>query len=508
MALTVISSPPTLAPVRQPLRLVLQTDNYQLTAGTKARLRINVSGAANGNNFTITIANKAYVFTARTTPDANSAFEFATNADTELLVANIVAMFASNPFIADNFDVTYSVFPFWVQLEAKIAGIGGSMQFIASTASFSSAANVAGVNATFQPSFKVLLYLGVNGITVLKDARVDALNRCEFVLEELLDNFLQPAVPTLALDAITYVNVAPLSYTLGFAESYGINPLIQKRTSIARQVLPGLFDKQAQPTAVLTPYTTALTNRKMWITKPLALTVKAHQLVLVAVYSTVVFNALDIKIKYILKRADGFLANEIAASIDDVYAIAASGIVCVYASVEQLSEAIGILPNDLYEMQVALSAVQVSTPSNRHTSEFLRLNIDHAEQGQEVALLFKAANGLFEIVYFEGDTESQVQTTRSFADHLLPANYTAASGEIKEVEVTRQKRYVLHSGLKPRDYITWLQELVGSNEIYMLTGGSARTRVNVVAHSDDLSSTNQELHSMQVTIQEAFIDRA
>ncbi|MDP2188573.1 MAG: hypothetical protein Q8J69_07810 [Sphingobacteriaceae bacterium] len=507
MALSIVSQPPALAPVRQPLRLVLQTDNYQLTAGTKAVLRINISSAANGNSFTITIANKVYTFTARTSPDANSAFEFATNADTELLVVNIVAMFNSNPFFADNYNVTFNAFPFWVQLEAKQVGVVFTMLFNSAVGAFRQASNTAGVNATFRPSFKVMLYLTIGGVTVLKDARVDALNRCEFILEELLDNFLSVVAPNMDSATVHFEMVPVLNYALGYAESYGSDPVVQKRTTISRKVLPGLFDKQAMPAAALAPYISNTSARRYWSSKPKALLVKPAEMVLFAVYNPYANALVDWEIKYIIKREDGFLSNPISdgGGFDE---LSGEGIYCLYTCVAFILENYALTPDDVYSIEFALRITQTGSPANVYTTEYITLQLDHSEPQNQSILLFKAANGLFELAYFEGDTESQVQTTRSFADHLLPANYTADQGQIREVEVTRQKRYLLHSGFKKRDYIEWLQELAGSPEVYLMAPNLAtKTRVNVVAHTDDLSSTNQELHFMQVTIQEAFIDR-
>ena len=510
MALSIVSQPPALAPVRQPLRLVLQTNNYQLTAGSKARLRVNFAGSTNGMFTTLTINGKAYIFTARTTPDTNSAFEYAVNGDTELALANLVDMLLANPFIADNYDITFSNFPFWFQLEAKQPGAEWTMQFANSNVLLTQSANVAGVAPTYRPNFKVLLYLTAAGITLQKDARVSAANQCEFVLEEMLDNLLVVTPPALNAAEKSFALVEPLAYTLGYAESYGDNPLIQKRATTSRKVLPGLFDKVNVPGASITAYTTPTTNRLQWTNRPAVLRVKPHHVVLLAMYRTADLAQVDLVVQYRLTRPDGFLAAPVTQSADDIAAYATEGIVCLYASAAEINDsAIGALMANVYEISAQLRCSTTPTPTSQALSAATVLEIDHSEVTAETPLLFKTASGLFEVVYFEGDTDQTVNTTRSFADHLLPANYTRSQGEVREVEVTRQKRYVLHSGNRRRDYIVWLQELVGSNEVYLLSADlTQRTRVNITAHSDDLSSTNQELFSMQVTIQEAFIDRA
>ncbi|QXN68087.1 hypothetical protein [Microcystis phage Mae-Yong924-2] len=507
MALSIVSQPPALAPVRQPLRLVLQTNNYQLTAGTKARLRVNFAGSTNGMFTTLTINGKAYIFTARTTPDNNSAFEYAVNADTELALANLVDMLLANPFIADNYDITFSNFPFWFQLEAKQPGAEWTIQFAHSNGSLTQSANVAGVAPTYRPNFKVLLYLTAVGTTLQKDARANAANQCEFVLEEMLDNFLTVAPPDLQITGMSVV-VPALDYALGYAESYGDNPLIQKRTTANYKALPGLFDKVNVPESSTAQYLAPTNPRKYWSTRPSTVQAKPHQVVLFANHNVLPFDRVGFQVRYRTNRSDGFLSAQVAVAVDGIF-IVGEGLVCVYVSAQFISLEIGVNAAELYELEVALGYTQSAAAGPKYRTEYVTLALDQSEPTTEVALAFKAASGLFEVVYFEGDTDQTVNTTRSFADHLLPANYTRSQGEVREVEVTRQKRYVLHSGNRRRDYIVWLQGLVGSNEVYMLSAGlTQRTRVNIVAHSDDLSSTNQELFSMQVTIQEAFIDRA
>lgn len=509
MALSIISQPPALAPVRQPLRLVLQTNNFQLTAGTKARLRVSFSGSSNGMVTTLTINGKAYTFTARTSPDANSAFEYAVNADTELALASLVDMLLANPFIADNYDVTFSNFPFWFQLEAKQPGAQWSLQFANSNGMLTQSANVAGVAPAFRPNFKVLLYLTAAGLTLQKDARVNAINRCEFILEELLYNLLVVAAPALNAATKSFALVEPMAYTLGYAESYGDDPLVQKRSTANYKALPGLFDKVNVPGSSIANYTTPTTNRSQWSSKPTVLRVKPHHVVLLAIYRTGNLSQVDLLVQYRTTRADGFLSAPVSQSSDDIAAYTNEGIVCVYASAAEINEStIGEAISSVYEISAQLRCAVPATPATNATSSPLVLEIDHSPVTAETALLFKAASGLFEVVYFEGDTDQSVNTTRSLAEHLLPASYTRSQGEVREVEVTRQKRWVLHSGNRRRDFIVWLQELVGSDEVYMLSADlTQRTRVNIVAHSDDLTSTNQELFSMQVTIQEAFIDR-
>lgn len=509
MALTIITQPPAIAPVRQPHRLVLQTNNYQLSAGTKAKLRINHAGSTDGTTFTLTIANKAYVFTAKTSPDANSAFEFQASGDSEISLANVVTMLEENPFIFDNYIINSNTFPFWFELEAKVVGELWTMGFAASNSQFTLAENTAGVSATFRPNFKVLLYFSAAGTKVLKDARVMANMQCEFILEELLDNFVNTPLPgSMASGGILHL-VEPLSYTLGYAESYGTDPLVQKRISIYKKALPGLFSKTEYPTAVLADYISAPLDRKFWSSRPERFAIKPHQFFMMAHYNAIPFDSLSFSLLYILKREDGFLSAPVAMNLDDVFEVAAEGIACVYMTLNWLCDQLDIDPSQLYEVRLGMSWVESINPGNKYRSAYIFAEVDQTAPENEVMLLFKAASGLFELVYFEGDTDTEVQTTRSFADHLLPANYTVAGGEIREVEVTRQKRYVLHSGLKKRDYIVWLQELVGSEEVYLLAPDLVtKTRVNIVNHTDDLTSTNQELHSMNITIQEAFIDRS
>lgn len=506
MALTIVSQPPELAPVRQPLRLVLQTNNYLINAGTKARLRIGVNGSANNQQFTLQINGRTYTFVARTTPDANSAFEFAANGDSELAVANILGMLQANPFIADNYDLTFNSFPFWVQLEAKVPAESWTMVFGSNTTNFQQATNVAGISPAVRPNFKALLYITAAGRTWQKEARVDALNRCEFVLEEMLDNLLSVTPPALNVASKSYLLVQPLSYALGYAESFGDDPLVQRRSSISARVLPGLFDKVNIPTAAVSNYITPSDSRLQWVSRPSSLRVKPHHKVLLAMYRAGTAAQVDLLCQYQLYTPDGFLQAPDPDVNNDEASFAQDGIVCAYLSVNDLiNSMIGAPASTIYQLVLQLrcgtSSPVVSTP--------LTLDIDHAPATSESILLFKTAAGLFELVYFEGDAEQAVNTTRSFAEHLLPANYTSSQGEVREVEVTRQKRYVLHTGNRRRDYIVWLQELVGSDEVYLLsTDLTQRTRVNLVSHSNDLTATNQELFSMQVTIQEAFIDRA
>ena len=507
MALSIVSQPPALAPVRQPLRLVLQTNNYQLTAGTKARLRVNFAGSTDTMFTTLTINGKVYIFTARTTPDTNSAFEYAVNRDTEWALVNLVDMLITNPFIADNYDITFDNFPFWFQLEAKQTGAEWTIQFANSNVLLTQSANVAGVAPTYRPNFKVLLYLTAAGITLQKDARVNASNQCEFVLEEMLDNLLTVPLPAFSTAGLAVV-VPAMDYTLGYAESYGDDPLIQKRITVNYKALPGLFDKVNVPGSSTADYLAAANPRKYWSTRPPTVQVKPHQVLLFANHNVLPFDRVGFQTRYRTNRSDGFLSAQVTVPVDDIF-IVGEGLVCVYASAEFIAGEIGVNVDELYELEVALGYIQSSSPGPKYRTEYVTLALDQSEPTAEVALAFKAANGLFEVVYFEGDTDQTVNTTRSFADHLLPANYTRSQGEVREVEVTRQKRYILHSGNRRRDYIVWLQELVGSNEVYMLSPDlTQRTRVNITAHSDDLSSTNQELFSMQVTIQEAFIDRA
>lgn len=503
MALTIISQPPAIAPVKQPIRLELETDNYRFNNGVEAYLTISVTGTSDLQFFNLIVMGITYRFTATNTPDPNNGFHFFANPDPIEVCNELTSMFNALPFFADNYTVTSNGTSF-VRLTAKAAGPAWNIEFVGGTTTFYSFGEN-GEDPEYNPNFKVELLITQGNRALRKEARVDGDNKATFILEELLEALLGSYYPDLSGEYLIEDAELLLPYSLAWNESYGAVPKSMRRTTASYKVMPGLFEKAAYPGSSLAAYTSNTTARKFLTHMPRLVEVKPSQKMILYIYQDGSKTPVNVVGKYRKKNADNHLL-PLSALVDigDYLAISVEGIIAYSFDLSWLLNELSGSIDDVIELQLGLSFGS----SSPHYSELITVMVDHSEVSEsEVGLLFKSQAGVMELVYFEGDQELGVKTTRSLGELLLPANYTKATGEIQTVEVSRQRELKLHSGYKSRDYIVWMQELAGSDEVYLLDSQFNRLRVNITGSGNDLAETNQELFSMTLNVQEAFIDR-
>lgn len=503
MALTIVSQPPAIAPVKQPIRLVLETDNYSINNGVRAYVQLDVAGMSDLSYFFLKVLGISYKFTATNTPDPTNGFHFFANPDPVEICNELVTMFNTLPFFADNYTVT-SNGSSWVRLTAKVISPAWTIIFEPGTSAFFGS-GLDGEDVEYQPNFKVELLLTQGNVRLKKEARVDGEDQATFILEELLEALVPSYYPDLTGEYLFEDTGLLMAYSLGWNESYGAVPVSMRRTTASYKAMPGLFEKAAYPGSSLAAYITNTTARKFLTHMPRVVELKPLQKMVLYIYQDGSKSPLNVVGKFRKRNNDNHLLpmSSLVENADYIETLAEGIVALIFDLSWWLNEIAGSI-DDVVELQLGISFGS----SSPHYSELITVMVDHSEPSEsEVGVLFKSQAGVMELVYFEGDQELGVKTTRSLGELLLPADYTKATGEIQTVEVSRQRELKLHSGYKSRDYIVWLQELSGSDEVYLIDGQFNRLRVNITGSGNDLAETNQELFSMTLNVQEAFIDR-
>lgn len=237
MSITVIQSPATVVPAKNPVLFGLQTDNLYISAGTKAMLQLQVaSGIVAGQSFKLSWNNIELTFTCAVIPD-DSGLQFLYHAGAFQQAHNLADALQRNYQLSEVFDIeeTYEA-PYWqIILTAKEEGFDQTLIFSDNTCVGLTESDYAvGADVVKNELFKILVQVMVDNDTAMGqkvaevaiEPQTDSklyIDISEYLLANLTSNFTWPQ---LSDNALKMVENTKWCY-IRFAEQYG-NPLQTK----------------------------------------------------------------------------------------------------------------------------------------------------------------------------------------------------------------------------------------------------------------------------------------
>jgi hypothetical protein len=241
--ITVVSEPGTYNGVKNPIKYVLQTDNYLQTAGTKARIDITLTNTpANDDWFELVIEGETIRFTAKTSPN-NSGTQLQLNgtslSGTNLMEQKTIPDLLKNIAFADYAIsvLTPGTSTVTIRIEAKNIGSQYDITFADSSGGFySSSSATAGTDNVYRENFRIFadLFLqaefnigSFNRIGANLEYVPNSSNQCTVDVSDYIKPYIKYPVPTnAALLLFAPANVLPAFY-IRHAESFGDPALAQ-----------------------------------------------------------------------------------------------------------------------------------------------------------------------------------------------------------------------------------------------------------------------------------------
>lgn len=479
MALTVIQEPDNYTPARNPMEVVLETDNYVVNAGVKAKLEIEFSGfPSNGNQFTLAFGNKSRTFTFKSSPDDDlneilnsddfmddwlgAFFKPGIESWYELFTNYTITVFGANATTGS------------IRIEAKEAGPAWNLTLTEGITVMFTTLNIEGVNRQVRSNYEGLLDVYIEDepgsdeylspITLI--SHPDESNKLRFRLEEYLSRaFNDPQKPTYNQTTITETENLIRRYYYRYAERYGV-PSDSSKYLVSDSILSafnaGVSFIDFAAGTFQTQYLTNSTNR--FLTKmPRASEVTKTQQQYLYYKQNNSATELRLRVKIYYQDNSTYTATFLtkAGPLNGIAILPVGYSQLNLEGVNSYSDTNPIVKYDVW----------VSYNTGSQLSETITFIVNADYRLYERVFLFRNSFNAFETVWFDGERKTKPNITLTTAQRTLEANYTSDAREETYHDRSHQDEFELSSGWREKDARMHLLEFFASEEVYEITSG-------------------------------------
>jgi|GEM_PF-4934733 len=274
MAITIVSQPSSITPSRNPVRWVLQTDNFIISNGVKAINKFTVSGAVSSFELIDFIyGNEEFSMVAVNAPAAPTGYNLPTGDGGTSHKGNLLLYFKANYYLDRDFDITLVGNDFIFTAKE----VGADYNMTDSTETFVNGAfsfPTAGVDYQEQENFKIAVdvYVEVTGNTnVYKKLETkyfipDSNSRIDIDIQEELHAYLKREENSPSYNQTAYSQCYNINkrYYIKYCEFYGTTPVFfTQLTSSTYRVIKGGLKRELWPPV-------ASDFRLQWLGNPLS----------------------------------------------------------------------------------------------------------------------------------------------------------------------------------------------------------------------------------------------
>ena len=511
--ITVVKQPSNAVLARNDVKYVLSTNNYLVSAGSKAEIQIFVDSFTNTGTFTLNFMGKSYVFTGSHTDD-NSGLQYydGFGYSNYLDYANAFKIWIERNFDLNthyDFVITGAFsYGFFAKIIAKKVGTIYNITGSTTAANTSLFAPVAGVNASYRERFKILHdiyfeddYASDNFRLLFSGSGMpNESNEVDFNFSVPLTSALQFHIPKFGA-ANYYRNNAAKSYYTKYAESFGFPTTITayKKTA-TKLVLLGAqnFVTAAQETFetnyISTPPQKFITNM------PNGTVVSQEQAQYLSFY---VYDTVTIKLFVQLFYTDN--SSEIV-EVNTYDPITTPGIYTFAVGYSQLS---------LDDYKVSTKTVKAYTvtfwdaSADEIYTQSQSFDVDQMPQLFARHILFFNSFGLPETIYFTGKQTKNVQFKSDLvrkADLQFDTENGIYEGEFTESNNELQFGYELNSGWRSADWINYFTDFILSRK-RLLQAADKWIGLNIPAQKISLLEDDKPLVAVKFNYQDSFIEK-
>lgn len=471
MALTLTVNPNTTQLSRNPVWAKLTTNNYQTTAGTKASLRLEVTGTGATATQTITIPFNGItvVMTFFVGSVNGSGIQLRTAGALSLanFILQLAADFATNYHIADAYDITTDATA--VIFTAKQAGT--AYNFISpsdTTTDLAIGTNTVGVDEVLREDFRIALdvyleetYASGTYTKVHSKQQIPVSNACLFNIADALHRYMGTDKPTYGLAAITLCTGILRRYKIRYAEKYSsvTDEYMGVTESSVCYVLKGgisFIEERYAPT-FLTGYITS--NQKFLTWQPRTKTVVQSQPEYLNFF--VPSSTTTIKLKAKLYYTDNTTLT-----------------VTALTKTPTVQNELYILPVGYTEI-IAPSAtktvskyqVWVENQSDVVKSEVFTYKLTAKTEIDQHLFLFESSLGAWETLRTSGEQVKAVAIETQIAQRQNEILTYTSLGEFEKFDATGTSTFTQSTGFKTKEDIDWLEDLLYSKNVVEVIGG-------------------------------------
>lgn len=504
MSLTLNISPALYPLSRNPVWAKLTTNNYVTTTGVKAALTITGSGTGATATQTITLPfnGRTVVMTFAAALDGTgNTLRVAGVLSLANFMIQLAADFATNYYIADEYDITYDATH--VYLTAKSTGSAYSFLSPATTATqIAIGTNTAGVTEVVRDNFKTLLdvyveqtYKSGTFTKVHGQALQPISNITEFDIHDALHAELGIDRPDHGEDAIVRCENTIKQYYIRYAEQYGSDPVPQGTTqSSTFAILKGAlsFMENAYTTSALSYFTT---NQKFltWQPRTKYITAASQEFLNFLIPSSTTSIKLYCKFYY----TDGTTVTMSTVTSGTTAEGEVWTLPCGYVS---MVEGWAIKAVSKYQ-------VWVTNQSDVVKSETFTFKITEKPVIESKSFLFENSLSAWDTLRCTGVNEQAIAIQSIAAQKILARGHAYADGEFQKISSSGQTAFVQSTGYRTKAEIDWLEDLLFSKNVVEDIDGEYRP---IIINTDNLVkySSRQNLFAITFEYTHAFINLA
>ena len=471
MALTLTVNPNVTQLSRNPVWAKLTTNNYQTTAGTKAALRLEVTGTGATATQTITLPfnGKTIVMTFFVGSVNGSGIQLRTAGALSLanFILQLAEDFATNYHIADAYDITTDSTA--VIFTAKESGT--AYNFLSpseTTTDIAIGTNTVAVDEVLRENFRIALdvyleqtYASGTYTKIHSKQQIPISNVCLFNIADALHRYMGTDKPTYGLAAITLCTGILRRYKIRYAEKYSsvTDDYLGVTQSDVCYVLKGgisFIEERYAPT-FLTGYIT--TNLKFLTWQPRTKTVVKTQPEYLNYF--VPPSTTTIKLKAKLYYTDNTTLT-----------------VTALTKTPTAQNELYILPVG-YNVIIAPSAtktvskyeVWVENQSDVVKSEVFTYKLSTKVEVDQHLFLFESSLGSWETLRTSGEHVKAVAIETQIAQRQNEILSYTSDGEFEKFEATGTNTFTQSTGFKTKEDIDWLEDLLYSKNVVEVIGG-------------------------------------
>jgi len=509
MTLSVINTIPDVVLARNPVGIMLETDNFIITpAVTQLLDLVFTGGALEHDNITLEWSNKTVAFEFATTPDSSGTqLPKYVSGDIDVWLASVVQYLNYNYYLVSDFIVailTAGPASGTIRILARQSGSDYALT-VTENISNCTASATTGADAVVNSNFMINLDVWVEISGTWERAGAisippDANDRAVFYIDKLLLANIYPSIPDFGEATIRHLDALVLKWKAIFAESYGDTSVFKKtstteehyalRAGFAFTDFPGIDYWDTWLPANKKFMTWCPNNKK--IEFPYS-EEYLHYLVISA-------TTLNLKVKcYYSDGTDQTLTVLTSAGVaaKQIHRIPAGYFQLDIGANFTIPAGESVTKYDLWledQDDIVISEVRtyISDPVYfRNNREFI----------------FENSMGGFDTIRCRGETEYNVDTSAVETESILP-DYWGLSSFDKKGKFAIDLNYMRDGSVVRTGYLTkaellWLKELFLSKFVYEVRN-LKHIPVIVQPGSFKLYTTNDDLFALEFEVKDAF----
>lgn len=479
MAITITTQPKKYSGAKNPMALVVETDNYVQTAGTSQVVDVEDNLAVNdGDSIQLTIGSTSLTITFKTTPDLEK-MEVKTYfgggaADYNEMISNLNQL----PVLGELFTITgvWGAYPQHIIFTQKEASTANELTIVSWP--FHNKTVTDAVNTVYRNNYKGIVNIYAQGTeqgirettTLLQqlEATPDQDNEMTFELQNAFKGHLKADVPSSATDNGMAV-LCPNAYThywVEIGEKYGDNntyyplSMIGKAANYKGAILGGMKWEQWDDDTVNDEYFANATNR--WLTNmPAEKRVKTTEPLWLHAFVNVHNTGVQLMVDVFFSDGtdDGFTQVGSIGTVEGVYRWAVG-----YTQLN-IPGNVTIPAGEV----VTHYTVSVLNGTGTVITETYEIKLDHSYSDDKY-IIFKNMWGYMDTLCARGEYTRGISAESIDAVAVELPVYSSTDGPLQQYATKSRETIVWNTGFLTAAEIEWLKELAESDEVYIVEG--------------------------------------